>query len=158
MAPPGTKVVASNRKAWHDFTILDTIECGLVLVGSEVKSLRAGQVQLADAYARISNGECWMEGVRIAPYAFAQGFGSHAPDRARKLLLHREQLDKLAARVAQESLTLVPLSIYFTEGRAKVDLALAKGRRKGDQRQALAEKDAARDMARALGRQRKGME
>src|SRR4051794_24685043 len=102
MAPPGTKVVASNRKARHDYTILDTVECGLVLVGSEVKSLRAGQVQVADAYARITGGECWMEGVRIAPYAFAQGFGSHDPDRPRKLLLHRDQIDKLAARVAQE--------------------------------------------------------
>lgn len=156
MAPPGTKVVATNRKARHDFTILDTVETGLVLVGSEVKSLRAGQVQLADAYARISGGECWLDGVRIAPYAFAQGFGAHEPDRPRKLLLHREQLDKLAARVAQESLTLVPLAIYFRDGRAKVELALAKGRRKGDQRQAMAERDAAREMAVSLGRQRKG--
>lgn len=156
MAPPGTKVVATNRKARHDFTILDTVETGLVLVGSEVKSLRAGQVQLADAYARISGGECWLDGVRIAPYAFAQGFGAHEPDRPRKLLLHREQLDKLAARVAQESLTLVPLAIYFRDGRAKVELALAKGRRKGDQRQVMAERDAAREMAVSLGRQRKG--
>ena len=157
MAPPGTKVVASNRRARHDFTILDTVEAGLVLVGSEVKSLRSGHVQLVDAYARINGGECWLDGVHIAPYAFAQGFGAHDPDRSRKLLLHREQLDKLAARVAQESLTLVPLAIYFVEGRAKVELALAKGRRKGDQRQAMAERDAAREMAVALGRQRKGM-
>jgi SsrA-binding protein len=157
MAPPGTKVVATNRKARHGYTILDTVEAGLVLVGSEVKSLRAGHVQLADAYARINGGECWLDGVRIAPYAFAQGFGAHDPDRARKLLLHREQLDKLAARVAQESLTLVPLAIYFKDGRAKVELALARGRRKGDQRQAMAERDAAREMAVALGRQRKGM-
>ncbi len=156
MAPPSTKVVATNRKARHDYTILDTVETGLVLVGSEVKSLRAGQVQLADAYARISGGECWLDGVRIAPYAFAQGFGAHDPDRPRKLLLHRDQLDKLAARVAQESLTLVPLAIYFRDGRAKVELALAKGRRKGDQRQAMAERDAAREMAVSLGRQRKG--
>ena len=128
-----------------------------MLVGSEVKSLRSGHVQLADAYARINGGECWLDGVHIAPYAFAHGFGAHDPDRPRKLLLHREQLDKLAARVAQESLTLVPLAIYFKDGRAKVELALAKGRRKGDQRQAMAERDAAREMAVALGRQRKGM-
>src|SRR5215204_4903635 len=100
MAPPGTKVVASNRKARFDFDILETLEAGLVLVGSEVKSLRAGQVQLADAYARVSGGELWLEGVHIAPYAFATGFGAHDPDRRRKLLLHRDQLDKLGARVA----------------------------------------------------------
>jgi SsrA-binding protein len=158
MSPSGTKLIASNRKARRDYAILDTVECGLVLVGSEVKSLRAGHVQLADAFARVKDGECWMEGVRIAPYAFAKGFGSHEPDRPRKLLLHRSQLDKLAARVAQESLTLVPLSLYFRDGRAKVELALAKGRRKGDHRHALAERDAAREAARALGRQRKGME
>src|SRR5262245_11242393 len=86
MAPPGTKVVASNRRARHDYTILDTVEAGLVLVGSEVKSLRSGHVQLADAYARINRGECWLDGVHIAPYAFAQGFGAHDPDRSRKLL------------------------------------------------------------------------
>jgi SsrA-binding protein len=158
MAPPGTKVVASNRRARYDFTILDTFEAGLVLVGSEVKSLRAGQVQLADAYARIRDGQCWLDGVRISPYAFAQGFGSHDPDRSRKLLLHREQLDKLAARVAQESLTLVPLSIYFKDGRAKVELALARGRRKGDHRQAMAARDAAREAAVAMGRRAKGRE
>ncbi len=158
MAPPGTKPVASNRKARRDYTILETVEAGLVLAGSEVKSLRAGQVQVADAYARITRGECWMEGVRISPYAFAQGFGAHDPDRPRKLLLHRDELDKLAARVAQEHLALVPLSIYFREGKAKVELALAKGRRKGDKRQAMAERDAALEVARAIGRQHKGMD
>jgi SsrA-binding protein len=158
MAPRGTKVVASNRKARHDFFVLDTFEAGIALVGSEVKSLRAGQVQLADAYARIRKGEAWLEGVRIAPYAFATGFGSHDPDRPRKLLLHREQLDKLGARVAQEHLSLVPLAIYFKDGRAKVELALARGRRKEDRRQVMAERDAEREAARSLGRQRKGME
>ena len=114
-------------------------------------------MQLADAFARISGGELWMEGVRIAPYSFATGVGAHDPDRPRKLLLHRAQLDKLGARVAQEQLTLVPLAIYFKDGRAKVELALARGRRKGDHRQAMAERDAEREVARALGRQRKGM-
>ena len=158
MALPGDRVVASNRKARHDFSVLETVEAGLMLVGSEVKSLREGHVQLADAYARVTNGEMWLEGVHIAPYAFARGFGAHQPDRARKLLLHGDQINHLRARVAQEHLALVPLSIYFKDGRAKVDLALARGRRKGDQRQAIAERDAKREAARSLGRQRKGME
>ena len=157
MAGDGTKVVARNRKARHDYTILDTVEAGIVLAGSEVKSLRQGHVQLADAYARLRNGELWMEGVHIAPYSFATGVGAHDPDRPRKLLLHREQIDKLGSRVAQEQLTLVPLSIYFKDGRAKVELALARGRRKGDKRQAIAERDAAREAAKAIGRQRKGV-
>jgi SsrA-binding protein len=159
MAKPdsSTKLVASNRKARRDYAILDVVEAGIVLHGSEVKSLRAGHVQLADAYARIEGGECWMEGVHISPYAFAHGVGAHSPDRRRKLLLHGEQLAKLGARVAQERLTLVPLSIYFKDGRAKVELALAKGRVKGDHRQAMAERDAKMEVAKALGRQRKGM-
>src|SRR5215510_8430072 len=123
MTLPGDKVVASNRKARFDYSILETIEAGLVLVGSEVKSLRAGHVQLADAYARVSGHDVWLEGVHIAPYAFARGFGAHDPDRPRKLLLHGDEIDRLRARVAQERLTLVPLAIYFKDGRAKVDLA-----------------------------------
>src|SRR4249920_3346350 len=118
MALIGDKVVASNRKARHDFTILETMEAGLVLVGSEVKSLRGGHVQLADAYARVVDGEVWLEGVHIAPYAFARGFGAHDPDRARKLLLRGDEIARLRARVAQERLTLVPLAIYFRDGRA----------------------------------------
>ena len=158
MAPEGTKVVARNRKARHDFAILDTVEAGMVLVGSEVKSLRArARCSWPTPSPASAGGELWMEGVRIAPYAFATGVGAHDPDRPRKLLLHREQLDKLGARIAQEQLTLVPLAIYFKDGRAKVELALARGRRKGDQRQAMAERDADREVARALGRQRKGM-
>jgi SsrA-binding protein len=158
MALPGDKVVASNRKARHDFSILETMEAGLVLAGSEVKSLREGHVQLADAYARVTDGEMWLEGVHIAPYAFARGFGAHEPDRPRKLLLHGDEIGRLRARVAQERLTLVPLAIYFKDGRAKVELALARARRKGDQREAIAERDAKREAARSLGRQRKGME
>jgi SsrA-binding protein len=158
MSPPGTKLIASNRKARHDYAILETVEAGIVLQGSEVKSLRAGHVQLADAYARITGDELFLEGVHIAPYAFATGVGAHDPDRPRKLLLHREEIRKLATEVAQERLALVPLSMYFRDGRAKVELALARGRRKGDRRQALAERDSQREMQRALGRQRKGME
>jgi SsrA-binding protein len=158
MSPPGTKLIASNRKARHDYAILETVEAGIVLQGSEVKSLRAGHVQLADAFARITGDELFLEGVHIAPYAFATGVGAHLPDRPRKLLLHREEIRKLAAEVAQERLALVPLSMYFRDGRAKVELALARGRRKGDRRQALAERDSQREMQRALGRQRKGME
>jgi len=157
MAPAGSKVVASNRRARHDYVILDVVEAGLVLAGSEVKSLRSGQVQLADAYARMRQGECWLEGVHIAPYNNATGFGAHDPDRPRKLLLHADQIDRLGARVAQERLALVPLSIYFRDGRAKVELALAKGRTKGDRRQAIAERDARAETERALGRHRKGV-
>ena len=154
----GTTVVASNRRARHDYAILDTFEAGIVLVGSEVKSLRLGQVQLADAYARTVNGELWLEGVHIAPYVRAQGFGAHDPDRARKLLLHASEISRLSARIATERLTLVPLSFYFKDGRAKVELGLARGRTKGDKRQALAERDADREMQQALGRRRKGVD
>jgi SsrA-binding protein len=158
MSPPGTLHVASNRKARHAYAILDVVEAGLVLRGSEVKSLRAGHVQLAEAYARISGGEAWIEGMHIAPYAFATGVGSHDPDRSRKLLLHRDEIERLADRIAQERLSLIPLQLYFRDGRAKVELALARGRRKEDRRQALAERDSEREMAKALGRQRKGMD
>jgi SsrA-binding protein len=158
MATEGTKVVARNRKARHDFAILDTVEAGMVLVGSEVKSLRSGQVQLADAFARVSGDELWLEGVHIAPYQFANGVGAHDPDRRRKLLLHRDEIDRLSARIAQERLTLVPLRLYFREGRAKVELGLARGRQKGDKRQAIAERDSKREMEIALGRARKGMD
>ena len=151
----GTTPIASNRRARYDYTVLETVEAGLVLHGSEVKSLRLGQVQLADAFARASDRELWLEGVHIAPYQFANGVGAHDPDRRRKLLLHRSEIDRLQSRVAQERLALVPLHLYFREGRAKVELALAKGRQKGDKRQAIAERDSRREIERALGRQRK---
>ena len=138
------------------FDILDTYEAGMVLTGSEVKSLREGHVQLADAYARVDRGEVWMEGVHIAPYVNATGIGAHDPDRARKLLLHRSEIDRLGARLAQERLTLVPLRLYWKEGRAKVEVALAKGRTRGDKRQRMAERDADREMQQAIGRHRKG--
>ena len=158
MTPPGTKPIASNRRARHNFDILDTVEAGIVLQGSEVKSLRLAQVQLADAYARIRDGEVWMDGVHIAPYSFASGVGAHDPDRSRKLLMHRNEIDRLADRIDRERLTLVPLAIYFKEGRAKVELGLAKGRTKGDKRHAIAERDSKREIERALGRTAKGLD
>ena len=158
MRPSGTKLIASNRKARRDYTILDVVEAGLVLSGSEVKSLRSGHVQLTDAYARMRSGEVWMEGVHIAPYQFAVGVGSHDPDRPRKLLLHRGEIDRLKSQIDQERVALVPLALYFKDGRAKVELGIAKGRTKGDKRQAMAERDSNREIERALGRTRKGMD
>jgi SsrA-binding protein len=157
-AAGNSRPIASNRRARHDFSILETVEAGIELRGSEVKSLRLGNVQLADAYARVERGQIWLEGVHIAPYAFAHGVGSHDPDRRRRLLLHSEEISKLSDRIAQERLTLVPLSLYLKEGRVKVELGLAKGRTKGDKRQAIAERDADREIQKALGRQRKGIE
>jgi SsrA-binding protein len=154
-SPPGTKTIASNRRARHDYSVLDTVEAGLVLSGSEVKALRHGLVQIADAFARYHDGEMWIEGMHISPYAFAQGFGAHDPNRRRKLLMHRDEIDRLQSRVAQEKLALVPLSLYFKEGRAKVELALGKGRQKADKRQAIAERDSQLEVDRELGRRRK---
>jgi SsrA-binding protein len=150
MAPKSTgpRPVAQNKKARHDYDILDTVEAGIVLHGSEVKSIRDGKVQLRDSYARVEGGEVWLHGVHVAPYVFANGFGSVDPDRARKLLLHRRQIAELGERSNQDGLALVPLAIYFKDGRAKVDLAIARGRRKYDKRAAIAERDANREMAR----------
>lgn len=147
----GRKVVATNRKARYDFEILDTIECGMVLSGSEVKSLRDAQVQLKDAYADIRDGEVWLERVHIAPYSFALG-GGHDPERPRKLLLHRREIDRLVGKVNEVGLTLVPLQIYFKDGKAKVELALAKGRRTYDKRQKIRERMERREMDRAKRR------
>lgn len=155
-APPGTKLIASNRAARHNYSIDDTFEAGIVLLGSEVKSMRESQVQLADAYARIRNGEIWLEGVHVAPYTFAIGFGAHDPDRPRKLLLHRDEIRRLKAKVDQDRVSIIPLSLYFRDGRAKVELGVGKGRAKADKRQAIAERDAARDAEREMGRYRKG--
>jgi SsrA-binding protein len=147
-AKENNRPVASNRRARHDYEIIDTIEYGMVLQGSEVKSLRAGRIALQDAYARIIDGELWLYGVHVPPYAQANGFGAHDPDRRRKLLGHRRQIDEWMGRSQQQSLTMVPLSIYFKDGRAKVELALAKGRRQYDKRHAIASRDAGREAAR----------
>ena len=156
MPPKGTKPVAQNRKARHDYEVLETWECGMVLVGSEVKSLRDGKVQLRESYARVEDGEVWLHGMHVAPYAFASGFGAHDPERKRKLLLSRGEIDELRARTQQEPLTLVPLSIYFKDGRAKVELALARGRKRYDKRHAIAARDAAREAARAASNRGRG--
>ncbi|HZQ85638.1 MAG TPA: SsrA-binding protein SmpB [Acidimicrobiales bacterium] len=157
MPPKGTKVVAQNRKARHDFEILDEFECGIALQGSEVKSLRAAQVQMRDAFARVDDGEVWLHGVHIAPYSFATGMTAHDPDRKRKLLLHRREIAELAQRTQQEGLTLVPLAIYFKEGRAKVEIAVGRGRHRYDKRHAIAKRDADREAARAArSRERDG--
>jgi SsrA-binding protein len=153
---PPVKVVASNRRARYDYDILEVHEAGIALVGTEVKSVREGHIQLKDSYARYDNGEMWLVGVHISPYAQADGFGGHDPERARKLLLHREEIAKLVNRSQLESLTLVPLAVYFKEGRAKVELALAKGRRRYDKREAIATRDADRDTERALARRNRG--
>jgi SsrA-binding protein len=129
----------------------------LVLQGSEVKSMREAQVTIADSYARIRDGEAWLEGVHVAPYLFAVGVGAHDPDRPRKLLLHRDEIVRLKARVDQERVSLVPLRLYFKDGRVKVELGVGKGRTKGDKRQAIAERDSKREVEREMGRYRKGM-
>ncbi len=150
------RLIASNRRARHDYDILETVECGIVLQGSEVKSLREGRIALQDAYARVIDGEMWLFGVHVPPYVHASGFGTHDPDRRRKLLLHRRQIDEWMGRSQQQALTLVPLSIYFRDGHAKVDLALAKGRRRYDKRQAIATRDAGREAAREARAAMKG--
>ena len=142
--------IAQNRRARHEFEILEVFECGIALKGGEVKSLRAGQVSLQDAYARVEDGEMWLLGVHIAPYEHSTAFGRLEPDRKRKLLMHRDEIDELQGKVAQRSLALVPLSMYFKEGRAKVELALGRGRRLYDKRHAIAERDASREAARVI--------
>jgi len=143
-------VVASNRRARHDYDVVDVIEAGIALVGTEVKSLRAGQVVLKDSYARVDGGELWLVNAHISPYGQADGFGGHDPERRRKLLVHRDEVEELSDRTRREGLTLVPLSMYFKDGRVKVELAVAKGRRRYDKRHAIAERDAARETARAM--------
>ncbi len=144
----GNKVVASNRRARHDYDVLESVEAGIVLAGAEVKSLRAGEVQMRDAHARVQGTECWLHGVHLSPYEYASGFDRPDPDRPRKLLLHAKEMARLGARVAQDGLTLIPLSIYFKEGRAKVEVGLCRGRKTYDKRHAIAKRDVERDAAR----------
>ena len=149
----GVKVVARNRRARHNYHIEDTFEAGLVLTGTEVKSLRAGRASLAEAFGQISGGELWLHGLHIPEYA--QGtWTNHEPRRTRKLLLHRKEIDRLASQVAERGFTIVPLSLYFSGGKAKVELALARGKRTYDKRHDLAQRDAAREVDRALRRRR----
>ena len=149
----GQKVVATNRKARHDYTIEDTYEAGLVLTGTEVKSLRAGRASLVDGYAFIDGGEAWLDAVHIPEYHEGT-WTNHPPRRKRKLLLHKQQILKLSSKVKEGGYTLVPLQLYFSDGRAKVEIALAKGKREYDKRQALRERQAKREADRGQGRLR----
>ena len=151
----GQKVIASNRKARHDYSILDTYEAGMVLQGTEVKSLRAGKASLVDAFATVDDGEVWLRNVHIPEYT--QGtWTNHMPRRTRKLLLHRREIERLIGKTKESGLSLVPLSMYFKDGKVKVELALAKGKKSWDKRQSLAKRDAERETTRALGRWAKG--
>ncbi len=152
--PPGTKLIAENRRARFDFEFLERFEAGLVLSGTEVKAAREGKVQLAGAYAEVRDGEAWLVGASIAEYDAAGGGVGHAPERDRKLLLHRREIDSLYGKVREKGLTLVPTRMYFRDGRAKVELALARGRERADKRRVIAERDANRQMERALRRRR----
>lgn len=153
----GRTLIAQNRKARHDYSVESTVEAGLVLTGTEVKSLRAGRATLTDGYATIDNGEVWLRGVHIPEYDLGT-WTNHEPRRARKLLLRREEIRKLSAKTQAKGLTLIPLALYFKDGYAKVEIALAAGRKTQDKRQAIAEREAKRETERAVGRRQKGME
>ena len=149
----GNKIVARNRRARHDYHIDDVYEAGLVLTGTEVKSLRAGRASLSDGFAQVTDGEVWLHNIHIPQYT--QGtWTNHEPRRIRKLLMHRKEIDRLSRETAERGLTLVPLSLYFKDGKAKVELALARGKRPYDKRHDLATRDAAREVDRALRRRR----
>src|SRR3954463_5905890 len=151
----GRKLVAQNKKARHDYAIEDVFEAGLVLTGTEVKSLRAGRASLVDAYAVIKDGEAWLQNVHIPEYT--QGtWTNHEPRRARKLLLHKEEIARLIGKTREGGRTLIPLALYFKDGKAKVEIGLARGKKSYDKRIALAEQQASREIARELGRRSKG--
>lgn len=151
----GRKLIAQNKKARHDYHVEDVFEAGLVLTGTEVKSLRAGRASLVDGYAVVKDGEVWLHGVHIPEYL--QGtWTNHVPRRPRKLLLHRREISRLIGKTRESGLTLVPLALYFKDGRAKVEIALARGKRTYDKRQALAEKQARREAERAVARRSRG--
>ena len=151
----GRKLIAQNKKARHDYHLDDIYEAGLVLTGTEVKSLRAGRASLVDAYARIKDGEVWLEGAHI-PEWDKGSWTNHEPRRPRKLLLHRDEIARLIGKTKESGLTIVPLSMYFKDGKAKVEIALARGKKSYDKRQTLAARDAEREIARAAGRRAKG--
>ena len=152
----GDQLVISNRKARHDYLILDSWECGIMLAGPEVKSVREGRANLQDSYARIEDDEVWLYGMHVSPYSYSRV--ELDPVRRRKLLLHRKEIVELERGTAEQGHTLVPLRVYFKDGRAKVEIALGKGRKAHDKRQALSEREAKRDIAVAMGRALKGRE
>jgi SsrA-binding protein len=145
----GIKVVASNRRARHDYQIIDTYEAGIVLQGSEIKSIREGHVQLKDSFAHVRDGEMFLIGSYIGPYAFSRG-GGHEPERSRKLLLQRRQIDRIASDLAEKGLTLIPLRLYLKKGKAKVELGLGRGKRTIDKRETIKQRDLDREMERSL--------
>lgn len=145
------RVIADNRKARHNYLVLDTLECGIALVGSEVKSLRTGQLSLDEAYGRVEGNEVWLVGANIAEYAYSHAL-NHEPKRRRKLLMHRREVNKFAAQAFEKGLTLVPLKMYFKEGRAKVLLGICKGKQKHDKRDSMKQKDMKREIDRAMRR------
>jgi SsrA-binding protein len=156
MKEHGRKVIASNRRARHDYEILDTYEAGIVLTGTEVKSLRAGRASLTDAFASVDDGEVWLRNLHIPEYT--QGsWTNHEPRRTRKLLLHRKEILRLIGKTRESGLALVPLSMYFSDGKVKVEIALGRGKRSYDKRADLVKRDANREVARVLGRRAKGM-
>jgi SsrA-binding protein len=150
---PGTKLIAQNRKARHDYHIEETIEAGLALVGTEVKACRDGKVTLTDAYATVTDGEAWLVQLHIGQYSHGNR-ANHDPLRARKLLLHRDEIEKLSIKLNQEGRTLIPLRLYFKHGLAKAEIAVARGKKRYDKRAAIAKRDAERHMQRELGRRR----
>jgi SsrA-binding protein len=152
----GIKVVATNRKAGRDFHLEDKYEAGLVLKGTEIKSIRAGRVNLSDGYVQPRDGELWLINVHIAPYDPSGRYYGHEPLRPRKLLLHRREINRLISRVTERGYTIVPTRLYLKGGRAKIEIALAKGKRKYDKRQAIAERTAKRDIERALKERDRG--
>ena len=154
-AKGGNRVIATNRKARHNYAILEVFECGVVLVGTEVKSLRDGNASLADAFATVDDGEIWLRNVHIPEYHHGS-WTNHAPRRNRKLLLHRRQIDTLLGKIRDGNLALVPLSMYFSAGKVKVELALGRGKQAHDKRQDIARRDAQREVTRELGRRVKG--
>jgi SsrA-binding protein len=147
--PSGQKLIAENRRARHDYVLSDRVEAGLVLTGTEVKSLRDGRVVLGQAFADVRDGEAWLHGASIAVYENGN-IANHDPDRPRKLLLHRKEIDSLGGKTRDKGMTIVPTRLYFKDGKVKVELALARGKEKGDKRRDIAERDAKRQMERAL--------
>ncbi len=148
------QVVCSNKRAYHDYEVHDTLECGIVLTGTEVKSLRERHASLEEAYAKIDRGEVWLIGSDIPEYSMGNRM-NHKPKRARKLLLHRREIDKFAGKASQKGFTLVPLRLYFKGGRAKVELAICRGKAAHDKRQALKKADAQREIRRAMSERRR---
>jgi SsrA-binding protein len=156
MKEKGRKAIATNRKARHNYAILETYEAGIALLGTEVKSLREGKASLVDAFATVDNGEVWLRGLHIPEYGNGS-WTNHAPRRSRKLLMHRKEIDNLIGKIRDGNLTLVPLSMYFNDGKVKVELALARGKQAHDKRHDRAKRDAEREVTRELGRRVKGM-